>query len=87
MKKLAAKLAEIARKKLAWGIAVMVATQVQGYLPSLDFIGTRELKIMSFGIAVMLTVMKGVEMFYEKSEQLAKTGELDLEDTIPEVKP
>lgn len=79
MKKFGRKLAEFAQKKLAWGCAVLVATQIQGYLPSLDFLPARELKLISFLLAVLLTVMKGVEMFYERSEQLAKTGEISFD--------
>lgn len=80
MKRLKNKLVELAQKKLAWGIAVMVANQVQGFLPTLnEYIPLKILGLLAFGISVILTVMKGVEMFYEKTEQLVKTGEISFD--------
>ena len=79
MKKLGAKLAEIARKKLLWSVVVLVITQIQGYLPTLDWLPQNVLKPTCFILAVLLTAMKGVEMFYEKSEQLFKSGEISFD--------
>lgn len=62
----------ILRKKLAWGSAVIVLTQILGMLPSLDFLGPTALKITSFALGCGLTVAKGVEMFFDQSANLEK---------------
>jgi hypothetical protein len=51
-------------KKLGWGIAVLVLTQVLGDLPMLDFLPQNYLKLIAFFMGVLLTVAKGVEMFF-----------------------
>lgn len=79
MKKLGNKLVELARKKLLWGCVVMVVTQVLGYLPSIDFFPPLYHKYLSFGLGLLLTIMKGIEMYYEKTEQLVKTGEISFD--------
>lgn len=63
----------ILRKKLAWGAAVIVLTQILGMLPSLDFLGPTALKLTSFFIGCGLTVAKGVEMFFDQSAALENT--------------
>lgn len=60
------------KKKLAWGIAVIVLTQILGMLPSLDFLPAVALKIVSFGMGCLLTIAKGVELFFDQSAQLEK---------------
>lgn len=82
MRKLGNKITELARKKLAWGCAVMVITQILGFMPSVDFLPTMYHKYASFGLGLLLTVMKGVEMYYEKTEQLVKTGEIEFDTEI-----
>lgn len=79
VKKYAKYLAILAQKKLAWGIVVMVLVQIQGFLPGLDFIPHELQRLISFTLAVILTVVKGVEMFYEKSEQLYKSGDISFD--------
>lgn len=71
-----ARLNQVMERRLAWSVVVLVVMQVQGYLPSLDFLPARELKLTSFALAVVLTISKGIEMFYEKSEALVRTGEI-----------
>lgn len=62
----------ILRKKLAWGSAVIVLTQILGALPMLDFLNPNALKATSFALGVLLTVAKGVEMFFDQSAALEK---------------
>ncbi len=67
----------IAQKKLMWGIIIMVTCQIQGVLPLADFISPLFLKILSFVIGIFLTGFKGVEMYFEKSQQLEETTSTD----------
>jgi hypothetical protein len=62
----------ILRKKLAWGCAVIVLTQILGMLPALDFLSPQVLKLTSFAMGCALTVAKGVEMFFDQSASLEK---------------
>lgn len=62
----------ILRKKLAWGSAVIVLSQILGMLPSLDFLSPAALKLVSFTLGCALTVSKGVEMFFDQSANLEK---------------
>ena len=62
----------ILRKKLAWGSAVIVLTQILGMLPSLDFLSPAALKLTSFALGCGLTVAKGAEMFFDQSANLEK---------------
>lgn len=62
----------ILRKKLAWGCAVMVLNQILGMLPALDFFSLPHLKLASFILGCVLTVAKGVEMFFDQSAALEK---------------
>ena len=65
-------LKNILRKKLAWGCAVIVLTQILGMLPALDFLSPQVLKLTSFAMGCALTVAKGVEMFFDQSASLEK---------------
>jgi hypothetical protein len=62
----------VLRKKLAWGSAVIVLSQILGMLPSLDFLSPTALKLGSFTLGCGLTVAKGVEMFFDQSASLEK---------------
>lgn len=62
----------ILRKKLAWGAAVIVLSQILGMLPALDFLTPTALKLTSFAMGCGLTVAKGVEMFFDQSASLEK---------------
>ena len=62
----------ILRKKLAWGCAVIVLTQILGSLAMLDFLSPAALKLTSFAIGCALTVAKGVEMYFDQSANLEK---------------
>lgn len=62
--------------QLGWGVAVMVLTQVQGYLPSLDFLDPKTLKLISFAFGVGLTCAKGAELFFQKAADLFFKGEI-----------
>lgn len=55
-----------------WGIVVIVVTQILGMLPALDFLPPIALKLTSFGLGVVLTAAKGIEMFFDQSAQLEK---------------
>ena len=72
------------QKKLAWGIVVMVVTQILGMLPAADFLPPIALKIVCFVLGIFLATAKGVEMFFEKSEQLESTIETASERTAPD---
>ena len=60
---------------MLWGVIVMVLTQILGYLPSLDFLDAKTLKLISFAAATALTCAKGVEMYFQKSEEIATHDE------------
>lgn len=75
MKAIQLKIQWLMERKLAWGCAVLVMTNILGYLPSLDFLDPKTLKLISFGLGVLLTTAKGIEMFFEQSVQLAKASE------------
>src|ERR1017187_1318238 len=64
---------KLIQKKLAWGIVVIVVTQILGMLPALDFLPLIYLKIVSFSLGIMLTIAKGIEMFFDQTVQLEKT--------------
>ena len=61
---------KFAQKKLAWGVVVIVVTQILGMLPALDFMPPVYLKLVSFGLGIVLTSAKGIEMFYQQSADL-----------------
>ncbi len=67
--------------RLAWGVVAMVLIQIQGHLPSLDFLDKDTLKLVSFALAVLLTVSKGAEMFFDKTVQMLKSHEIPTGDT------
>ena len=72
---------------LGWGVAVMCITQIQGYLPNLDFLDSKQLKIASFVLAVTLTVAKGIEMFFQQAvniEQADDPGQLSTDVSLPD---
>ena len=60
----------LVRKKLAWGVVVIILTQLIGSLPALDFLPPLWLKVVSFTLGAVLTVAKGVELFFDQSAQL-----------------
>lgn len=65
-------LKNVLRKKLAWGSAVIVLTQILGSLAMLDFLSPTALKLTSFAIGCALTVAKGVEMYFDQSASLER---------------
>ena len=66
---------KLLQQKLAWGVVVIVMTQILGMLPALDFLPQIWLKLVSFTLGVLLTIAKGIEMFYEQTAQLESTTE------------
>lgn len=60
------------RKKLAWGSAVIVVAQIQGALPSLDILSQNWLKVLCFLMGCLLSVSKGIEMYFDQSAALEK---------------
>lgn len=58
--------------QLGLGTAYMVLTQIQGFLPNLDFLTPKQLKLASFVIATVLTAFRGGEMFFSKTTALLK---------------
>jgi len=64
---------KLIQKKLMWGVVVIVVSQILGMLPALDFLPPIYLKLVSFALGIGLTIVKGMEMFYEQSAQLEKT--------------
>lgn len=66
---------KLIQKKLLWGVVVIVLTQILGMLPALDFLPPLHLKIVSFFMGVALTIVKGIEMFFDQSAQLERTTE------------
>jgi len=72
MKAIQEKVAWFMQRKLAWGVTVIILTQILGMLPAADFFSPQTLKAVSFFLGVILTCAKGVEMFFDQSAQLAK---------------
>ncbi len=58
--------------QLALGAIVMVLTQVLANLPAQDWLTLKQLKIASFVIGLVLTTIKGGEMFFSKTAALFK---------------
>ena len=73
MKAIQEKIEWLTQRKLAWGVAVIVLTQILGMLPAADFLPPIWLKAVSFILGIVLTCAKGVEMFFDQSAQLAKS--------------
>lgn len=53
----------------------LILMAVQGYLPTLDWLTPKQLKTLSFSIAVTLVSIKAGEMFFNKVASLLKSGE------------
>ena len=75
---------QLIQKKLAWGVVVICVTQILGMLPALDFLPPIALKLTSFGLGILLTIAKGVEMFFDQSAQLERTDETNTRTTSPD---
>lgn len=60
--------------QLAMGAVVMVLTQVLANLPAQDWLTLKQLKIASFVIGLVLTTIKGGEMFFSKTVSLFRNG-------------
>ncbi len=74
------RIAKLILGKLIWGIVVLVLTQILGALPMLDYLSPSQLKLISFGLGVLLSCSKGVEMFFEKVTQMYKDHEIPDDD-------
>lgn len=66
-------------KKLGWGAGVIVVTQVQGYLPMLEFLPETWRKGLAFALALLLTVGKAGEMFFDQVAQLVQRNEISFD--------
>ena len=75
---------QLIQKKLMWGVVVIVVSNILGMLPALDFLPPIYLKIVSFTMGIILTVVKGMEMFYDQSAQLERTDETNTRTTSPD---
>lgn len=73
------RIARLVLIKLAWATIIMVLIQVQGYLPTLDFVSPVVKERLGFAIAILLTVSKGGEMFFDKTIQLLKNHEISFD--------
>jgi len=62
------------QRKLIWGIVVMVLTQMLSSIPTLDMMPVFWVKLLSWIIGTMLTVAKGIEMFFDQSSRLIKSA-------------
>lgn len=74
------RIAKLILWKLAWAAVVLFLTQVLGYLPSLDFLSEKALKITSFSLATVLTFSKSVEMFFDQTIQLFRNHEIPIDE-------
>lgn len=59
--------------QLALSSITLILIQVQGFLPSLDFLTPKELKIVSFSLSTTLVGFKAGEMFFNKVASLFKS--------------
>jgi hypothetical protein len=75
---------KLIQKKLAWGVVVIVVSNILGMLPALDFLPPTYLKLVSFALGIALTVAKGIEMFFDQSAQLEKTVDENYVSRDPE---
>ena len=71
---------KLIQKKLGWGVVVIIITQILGNLPMLDFLSPQALKLTSFSLGVLLTIAKGIEMFFDQTAQL-ENEHLDADQT------
>ena len=76
------RIARLTILKLAWGIIVMMVIQIEGYLPTLDFLTPKQEKLITFCLAAALTLSKGVEMFFDQTLQLFQNHEIPTGDTV-----
>lgn len=59
----------------------MIIVQVQGFLPSLDFIGPKALKITAFTLSVLLSINEAFKAFFNKTATLLNNH--DVPPVIP----
>lgn len=70
--------------QLALSSLSLLIMQIQGFLPALDFLTPKELKITSFSLSVSLVAIEAGKMFFNKTVALLK-GQRD--DETPVVVP
>lgn len=68
----------ILRRKMVWGTAVIILTQILGMLPALDFLPANWLKVVSFALGCGLTAAKGIEMFYGQVAELEENSDTQI---------
>lgn len=86
MKTARAAVQNLIRKKLAWGIVVMIITQILGSLPALDCLPANVLKYVSFALGCLMATAKGAEMYFDQSAQL-ESQEVDEPAPAPAATP
>jgi len=72
-----ARIARLAIWKVALGCFAIALIQIQGFLPGLDFLSPKWLKIASFSLAVILSLIKSGEMFFDKTVSMFKNNSFD----------
>lgn len=72
-----ARVARLAIWKVGLGCFAIALIQVQGFLPGLDFLSPKWLKIISFSLAVILSLIKSGEMFFDKTVSMFKNNSFD----------
>jgi hypothetical protein len=73
--------------KLGLGCFTVALIQIQGYLPSLDWLNPKTLKIISFSFALVLTLIKAGEMFFQQAIALFKGKDPETGNTETITKP
>ncbi len=78
---------KLLQQKLLWGCIVIIVSNILGMLPALDFLPPIYLKLVSFSMGILLTVAKGIEMFFDQSAQLESTTKTTIETTVVNSEP
>lgn len=76
------RVARLVLLQLGAGVGVMILTQILANLPAQDWLSSHALKVTSFVIGVVLTAIKGAEMFFSKTVAMFKDHTIpdDLDD-------
>jgi hypothetical protein len=80
-------LRRLSLRRCAIGCVVIVLGGVVSSLPSQDWISPETLKKILFGLGTLMSVIKGVEMFYDQTAAMVKSGDFDTEFLEKEKEP
>lgn len=71
------RIARLVIYELGAGVGIMVCSQVMGSLPAQDWMSQEHMKKVCFALGVVVTLLKGMELFFSKTITMFKSHELD----------